>query len=55
MTAMFRTVRRFRTGYDQEQVEDFFARARRAYEGDRSELLEGQDVRRAALVRRPHR
>lgn len=49
MTAMFRTVRRFRTGYDPEQVEDFFTRARRAYEGDRSEVLEGQDVRRAAF------
>jgi DivIVA domain-containing protein len=46
---MFRTVSRFRNGYDPEQVEDFFARARRAYEGDRSEVMEGHDVRRTAF------
>lgn len=49
MTRMFRTAGRFANGYDPEQVEDFFARARRAYEGDRSELIEGQDVRRVAF------
>ena len=54
MTAMFRTVGRFRSGYDPEQVEDFFARAKRAYEGDRTEVMDGHDLRRAAfdLVRR---
>ena len=49
MTSMFRTVGRFGSGYDTEQVEEFFARARRAYEGDRSEVIDGHDVRRAAF------
>lgn len=51
---MFRTVGRLRVGYDPDQVDDFFAHARRAYEGDRTEPLTSQDVRRAAfdLVRR---
>ena len=48
-TTMFRTVGPFRSGYDPDQVEDFFQHARRAYEGDRAEPLNGSDVRRAAF------
>ncbi len=46
---MFRTVSRFRTGYDPDQVDTFFTHARRVYEGDGAEPLEGADVRRAAF------
>jgi DivIVA domain-containing protein len=49
VTTMFRTVGRFSKGYNPEQVEEFFARARRSYEGDRSEMIDGHDVRRAAF------
>ncbi len=46
---MFRTVSKFRTGYDPDQVDTFFTHARRVYEGDGSEPLNGADVRRAAF------
>jgi len=46
---MFRTVSRFSRGYEPEQVDEFFERARRAYEGDRSEPIDGYDVRRTAF------
>lgn len=46
---MFRTVGPLRSGYDPDQVDTFFAHARRAYEGDRSEPLTSTDVRRAAF------
>jgi DivIVA domain-containing protein len=49
MTQMFSTVSRFRRGYEPDQVDSFFAHARRVYEGDRSEPLTGTDVRRAAF------
>lgn len=49
MTPMFRTAGRLRSGYDPDQVEDFFARARNVYEGDRSEPMTGGDVRRASF------
>lgn len=46
---VFRSAGRLSSGYDPEQVDDFFARARRVYEGDVSEPLSGEDVRRAAF------
>ncbi len=46
---MFRTVSRFRTGYDPDQVDTFFTQARRVYEGEPGEPLTGADVRRAAF------
>lgn len=49
MTRMFRTAGRWRSGYDPEQVEEFFTRARSVYEGNGSEPLSGEDVRRAAF------
>lgn len=49
MTRMFRTAGRLRSGYDTHQVEEFFDRARRAYEGDDSEPLTGRDVRQTAF------
>lgn len=57
MSAMFRTAGRLRTGYDPDQVEEFFTHARRVYEGDVKEQLTGSEVRRAAfdLVRGGYR
>lgn len=57
MTGMFRTVPRLRTGYDPDQVDEFFTHARQVYEGEVSEPLSGYDVRRAAfdLVRGGYR
>ncbi|MFD1719375.1 DivIVA domain-containing protein [Georgenia deserti] len=54
MTGMFPTAGRWRTGYDREQVEDFFTRARAAYEeseprADGSERIDEHDVRAAAF------
>ena len=46
---MFRTVSRFRTGYDPDQVDTFFTQARRVYEGEQGEPLTGTDVRRVAF------
>lgn len=57
MTGMFRSAGRLRTGYDPDQVDDFFQHARRVYEGEVREPLTGYDVRRAAfdLVRGGYR
>ncbi|WP_199423825.1 DivIVA domain-containing protein [Actinotalea solisilvae] len=49
MTAMFRTAGRLRSGYDTDQVDEFFTHARRVYEGEIREPLAGADVRRAAF------
>ena len=49
MRQMFRTVSRFRTGYDPDQVDTFFTQARRVYEGEQGEPLTGTDVRRVAF------
>ncbi len=49
MTRMFRTVSRWRKGYDVEQVEDFFTDAREVYEGTSTEPMSGRDVRHAAF------
>lgn len=49
MTRMFRSAGRLRTGYDPDQVDEFFTRARQVYEGQTSEPLTGRDVRRAAF------
>ena len=49
MRQMFRTVNRLRSGYDPDQVDTFFTHARRVYEGDQTEPLNGADVRRAAF------
>ena len=49
MSAAFRTVRRWRSGYAPEQVDEFFADARRVYEGNGSAPLSGRDVRHAAF------
>lgn len=46
---MFRTVSRFRTGYDPDQVDTFFTHARRVYEGEQADPLTGADVRKAAF------
>lgn len=46
MTRMFRTAGRWRHGYDTEQVDDFFAQARGAYEGTAPDRMTGTDVRR---------
>lgn len=40
MAAMFPTAGRLRTGYDREQVEEFFERARSAYESERPAAAE---------------
>ncbi len=49
MTAMFRTAGRLRSGYDPDQVDEFFAHARGVYEGKVRDPLSGADVRRAAF------
>lgn len=49
MTRTFRSVGRLRTGYDPDQVDEFFDRARRVYEGDGSEPMSGRDVRQTAF------
>jgi len=46
---MFPRVGRWSRGYDPEQVDDFFARARVAYEGPLEASLRGDDVRGAAF------
>ncbi len=57
MSGMFRTVGRLHTGYDPDQVDEFFTYARKVYEGEVGESLSGYDVRRAAfdLVRGGYR
>ncbi|WP_182113573.1 MULTISPECIES: DivIVA domain-containing protein [unclassified Actinotalea] len=47
--AMFRTAGRLRSGYEPHQVDEFFTRARSAYDGDPKEPMSGADVRRAAF------
>ena len=49
MSTAFRTVHRWRSGYASEQVDEFFADARRVYEGAGSAPLSGRDVRLAAF------
>ncbi|ACQ80751.1 conserved hypothetical protein [Beutenbergia cavernae DSM 12333] len=50
MTRMFPTVGRMSRGYDREEVDTFFSRARAAYEGTNGAAqLTGQDVRQAAF------
>src|SRR5665647_1580457 len=49
MRQMFRTVNRLRSGYDPDQVDTFFTHARSVYEGDRTEPLDGADVRKVAF------
>ncbi len=49
MTHMFRTTGRLRTGYDPGQVDEFFTHARRVYEGEVPDHLDGRTVRRAAF------
>lgn len=53
MTSMFPTVGPLSTGYDQEQVDEFFARARDAYRGrdgaENSTGISEHDVRTAAF------
>ena len=49
MATMFRTVRPWRSGYAPDQVEEFFADARRVYEGTGQLPLNGRDVRHAAF------
>lgn len=49
MTAMFRQVGRLHSGYDPDQVDDFFDHARRVYEGDASVPLTARDVRLTAF------
>lgn len=49
MSGMFATARGVRSGYDQDQVDDFFERARLAYEGRAEYAITGSDVRRAAF------
>jgi DivIVA domain-containing protein len=46
---MFRTVSRFSSGYDPDQVDTFFTHARRVYEGNGSEPLNANEVRRVAF------
>jgi DivIVA domain-containing protein len=48
-TAMFPHVSRWSRGYDPDQVDDFFARARIAYEGPLESSMRGADVRTVAF------
>ena len=48
MADLFPTVKGWGSGYDRQEVEDFFTRARRAYE-DGTEDLDGGDVRTVAF------
>ncbi|MHB1063361.1 MAG: DivIVA domain-containing protein [Georgenia sp.] len=49
MNAMFPPAGRARTGYDRMQVEEFFTRARAAYESGQRGGFDEQDVRAAAF------
>lgn len=49
MAKVFSTVSKFRTGYDQDEVDDFFDHAREVYEGGGSEELTSQDIRACAF------
>lgn len=48
-TAMFPHVARLAKGYDPNQVDEFFAKARIAYEGPISDSLRGSDIRGVAF------
>jgi DivIVA domain-containing protein len=48
-TAMFPHVSRWLRGYDPDQVDEFFARARIAYEGPVESAMRGADVRTVAF------
>lgn len=45
MTKVFSTVSRFRLGYEQEDVDEFFGHARAVYEGATSDELSSRDIR----------
>ncbi|WP_372593165.1 DivIVA domain-containing protein [Actinotalea sp.] len=49
MTTMFRTTGRLSMGYDPGQVDEFFVHARRVYEGEVTDAIDGRTVRRAAF------
>ncbi|HWS57515.1 MAG TPA: DivIVA domain-containing protein [Actinotalea sp.] len=49
MTQMFRTAGWLRSGYDIDQVDEFFTHARKAYEGEVPEPMTGRDVRQGAF------
>ena len=49
MTKMFSTVSRLRLGYEQEDVDEFFAHAREVYEGQSDEDLSSRDIRSAGF------
>jgi len=48
-SAMFRTVRGLKRGYDCDEVDEFFAHARQMYEQAPGETLSGSDVRRVGF------
>ncbi len=48
MADLFPTVGRWASGYDREEVEEFFSRAKAAYEGGEAEMT-SEDVRSAAF------
>jgi DivIVA domain-containing protein len=49
MTRLFRTVGKLQKGYDPEEVDAFFERARRVYEGDQREPLTSRDVQQTVF------
>ena len=46
---MFAAVSRLHSGYDPQEVDEFFTRARQVYEGRSTETLTGRDVRSTAF------
>jgi len=46
---MFRTVSRLHSGYDPEEVDEYFDHAKQVYEGKVDETLTGRDVRATAF------
>jgi DivIVA domain-containing protein len=46
---MFRTVSKFKRGYDRDEVDEFFAHARQLYERAPAEALNSTDVRRVGF------
>ncbi|MBK5248648.1 MAG: DivIVA domain-containing protein [Actinomycetales bacterium] len=49
MAGVFPTVGRWASGYDRDEVDKFFDRARTAYEGGSEESMTAEDVRSAAF------
>ncbi|QOR72083.1 DivIVA domain-containing protein [Ruania alkalisoli] len=49
MEGLFPSVKGWANGYDQDEVEEFFADARAAYEGAESAAMSAEDVRRVAF------